>query len=98
MVKTMNMTADQIVRAAVDAAGQAGGLDEVLAIAAKGPGAMTFSDEDMTILVEEYGTPAAALYAIQLEAQRRGDEAWAMGREDSYSPCQDPQPGDSDDR
>ena len=65
------MTADQIVRAAVDAAGQAGGIDEVSAIAAKGPGEMTFSDEDMATLVEEYGTPADALYAIQLEAQRR---------------------------
>jgi len=64
-------TADQIVQAAVDAAGQAGGRVEVEAIAAKGPGAMTFSDEDMDILVEEYGSPRDALYAIQLEAQRR---------------------------
>jgi hypothetical protein len=65
------MTADQIVRAAVDAAGRAGGLEEVEAIAARGPGAMTFSDDDMAVLVEEYGSPGDALYAIQLEAQRR---------------------------
>ena len=65
------MNAEQIVRAAIDAAGQAGGIDEVEAIAAKGPGEMEFSDEDMATLVDEYGTPADALYAIQLEAQRR---------------------------
>lgn len=65
------MTADQIVRAAVDAAGQAGGLDEVQRIAAKGPGDMTFSDEDMAVLIEEYGTTGDALYAIQREAQQR---------------------------
>lgn len=63
------MTAEQIVARAIDAAGQAGGRDE--AIAAKGPGAMVFSDEDMGVLVEAYGTPGDALYAIQLEAQRR---------------------------
>jgi len=68
------MTADQIVRAAVDAAGQAGGIDEVEAIAARGPGAMTFSDEEMALLVEEYGSPGEALYAIQLEAQYRVSE------------------------
>ena len=68
------MDAAQIVRAAVDAAGQAGGLDEVQAIAARGPGAMTFSDEDMATLLEEYGSPGDALYAIQLEAQRRVSE------------------------
>ena len=65
------MTAEQIVARAIDAAGQAGGRDEVEAIAAKGPGAMVFSDEDMGVLVEAYGTPGDALYAIQLEAQRR---------------------------
>jgi hypothetical protein len=61
----------RIVEGAIDAAGQAGGLDEVSAIARKGPGEMTFSDDDMAALVEEYGTPADAMYAIQLEAQRR---------------------------
>jgi hypothetical protein len=65
------MTAEQIIKRAIDAAGQAGGIDEVSAIAAKGPGEMTFSDEDMMALVEAYGTPADAMYAIQLEAQRR---------------------------
>lgn len=64
-------TAQQIVDAAVDAAGQAGGLEEVSAIAAKGTGNMTFSDEEMATLVEAYGTPADALYAVQAEAQRR---------------------------
>jgi hypothetical protein len=64
-------TAEQIVRAAVDAAGQAGGRDEVEAIAARGPGDMVFSDEDMATLVEAHGSPADALYAVQLEAQRR---------------------------
>jgi len=68
------MDAAQIVRAAVDAAGQAGGLDEVSAIAANGPGDMVFSEEDMAVLVEEYGSPGDALYAIQLEAQRRVSE------------------------
>lgn len=63
--------AEQIVRAAVDAAGSADGLDEVSAIAAKGAGSMTFTDADMSVLVAEYGSPADALYAIQLEAQRR---------------------------
>jgi hypothetical protein len=63
--------AEQIVSRAVDAAGQAGGLDEVLAIAAKGAGDMTFSDEDLQILIAHYGTAAAALYAIHLEAKRR---------------------------
>ncbi len=65
------MTAEQIVKSAVDAAGQAGGLDEVQAIAAKGPGNMEFSDTDMAVLVEAYGTPADAMHAIQLEAQNR---------------------------
>jgi len=65
------MTAEQIVTRAIDAAGQAGGPDEVEAIAASGPGHMRFSDEEMATLVEFYGTPGDAMYAIQLEAQRR---------------------------
>jgi hypothetical protein len=64
-------SAVEIVTGAIDAAGQAGGICEVEAIAAKGPGAMTLSDEDMAALVEAYGSPGEALYAIQLEAQRR---------------------------
>ena len=62
---------EQIVRAAVDAAGQAGGIDEVTAIAAKGPGEMTFSPAEMEALISAYGSAADALHAIQLEAQRR---------------------------
>lgn len=69
------MRAEQIVERAIDAAGQAGGIDEVAAIAAKGPGEMTFSEEDMETLLAEYGTPGYALYMIQLEAQRRISEA-----------------------
>lgn len=65
------MIAEQIVKRAIDAAGQAGGIDEVAAIATKGPGEMVFSDEDMATMVEAYGSPGDALYAIQLEAQRR---------------------------
>ena len=65
------MTAYQIVRAAVDAAGQAGGRDEVEAIAARGAGAMAFSDEDWAVLLDAHGSPADVLYAVQLEAQRR---------------------------
>lgn len=65
------MTAEDIVRRAIDAAGQAGGIDEVAAIAEKGSGEMVFSAEDMATLVEAYGSPADAMYAIQLEAQRR---------------------------
>lgn len=65
------MDANQIVTRAIDAAGSAGGLEEVEAIAAKGPCDMTFTDEEMGCLCEAYGTPADALYAIQLEAQRR---------------------------
>jgi len=64
-------TAQQIISRAIDAAGEAGGIDEVSRIAAKGPGAMTFSDEDMGVLIDAYGSPGEALYAIQLEAQRR---------------------------
>lgn len=65
------MNAHQIIERAIDAAGEAGGYDEVKAIAERGPGAMTFSNEDMAAMVEEYGSPGDALYAIQLEAQRR---------------------------
>jgi hypothetical protein len=64
----------EIVRRAIDAAGAAGGINEVRAIAKSGPGEMTFSDTDMATLVDAYGTPADALYAIQLEAQRRVSE------------------------
>ena len=64
-------TAEQIVDQIVDAAGQAGGFDEVRAIAASGAGAMTFSPEDMSILIEAYSSAGDALYAVQLEAQRR---------------------------
>ena len=70
-------TAEQIVARAIDAAGQAGGIDEVSAIAAVGPGNMSFSDEDMAVLVEAYGSPGDALYAVQLEARRRVSEAAA---------------------
>ena len=68
---SLNLSAEQIVSRAIDAAGQAGGIDEVQAIAAKGPGTMTFSEDDMAVLIAEYGTAGDALYAIQLEAQRR---------------------------
>jgi hypothetical protein len=61
------MTAEQIVARAIDAAG----IDEVSTIAAMGPGNMAFSDEEMAALVEAYGSPGDALYAVQLEAQRR---------------------------
>ena len=64
------MTAQEIVARAIDAAGEAGGIDEVRAIAELGPGAMLFSRADMATLIDAYGTPADALYAIQLEAQR----------------------------
>lgn len=64
-------TAEQIVDRAIDAAGEAGGYDEVAAIAAKGTGHMTFTDEEMATLIEHFGTAGDALYAVQLEAQRR---------------------------
>jgi hypothetical protein len=64
------MKAQEIVRRAVDAA-EAGGIEEVRAIAKSGPSEMAFSDVDMATLVEAYGAPADALYAIQLEAQSR---------------------------
>jgi len=62
------------VTLAIDAAGAAGGIDEVRAIAELGPGKMTFSDTDMATLVDAYGTPADALYEIQREAQRHVSE------------------------
>jgi malonyl CoA-acyl carrier protein transacylase len=68
------MTAQEIVKSAIDAAGAAGGIYEVLAIAVRGPGNMVFSEDDIVTLVEAYGTLADALYAIQLEAQRRVSE------------------------
>ena len=70
-MEIINRSAFEIVTRAIDAAGQAGGIDEVEAIAAKGPGAMTFSDDDMAILLEAYGSPGDAMRAIQLEAQRQ---------------------------
>jgi hypothetical protein len=66
-----SLTAEQIVRAAVDAAGEAGGVDEVRAIAAHGAGDMDFAADDMVTLLTEFGSEAEAMYAIQLEAQRR---------------------------
>jgi hypothetical protein len=74
----MGATAEQIVKSAVDAAGQAGGIDEVSAIAAKGPGSMVFSAKDMAILIVAYGSVGDAMYAIQLEAQNRVS-AMALG-------------------
>jgi hypothetical protein len=63
--------AEQIVMAAVDAAGAACGIDEVRRIATKGPGDMYFSLGDMAILVEEYGSFYAALHAIQRTAKSK---------------------------
>lgn len=63
------MNANEIVRKALDAAGQAGGSDEIARIAEIGPGEMTFSDGDMAVLVDGFGSPGEALYAIQLAAQ-----------------------------
>jgi hypothetical protein len=67
----INRSAIEIVTRAIDAAGQAGGIAEIEAIAAKGTGAMTFSDEDMATLIDAYGSPGDAMRAIQLEAQRQ---------------------------
>ena len=69
---SIERTAEQIVKGAIDAAGRAFGIDEVRAIAAKGPGDFYFTDGDMATLIAEYGSRSDALYAIQLEAQRRG--------------------------
>lgn len=68
---SQNLTAEQIVRATVDSAGEAGGIDEVRRIAANGAGDMTFDEASMAVLLEAYGTPGDAMYAIQLEAQNR---------------------------
>ena len=70
-MQIINRSAVEIVTRAIEAAGAAGGIAEVEAIAANGPGAMEFSDEDAAVLIEEYGSPGDAMYAIQLEAQRR---------------------------
>ena len=64
-------SAIEIVTRAIEAAGQAGGIAEVEAIAANGVGAMTFSAGEMAILIEAYGSPGDAMRAIQLEAQRQ---------------------------
>lgn len=64
-------TANQIVRAAVDAAGEAGGFSEVCRIAEHGAGNMEFSDEDMGILNDAFGGPVEALNAVQNEARSR---------------------------
>jgi len=68
------MTAQEIVARAIDAAGEAGGINEVRAIAELGPGKMVFAEDDMATLVEAYGTLADALYEIQREAQRHVSE------------------------
>ena len=70
-MEIINRSAVEIVTRAIEAAGQAGGSAEILDIAANGPGAMTFSEKDMSVLLEAYGSPGDALYAIQLEAQRQ---------------------------
>ena len=70
-MKIINRSAVEIVTRAIDAAGQAVGIAEIEAIAAKGTGAMTFSDEDMATLIDAYGSPGDAMRAIQFEAQRQ---------------------------
>ena len=70
-MEIINRSAVEIVTRAIEAAGAAGGIAEVEAIAANGPGAMTFSDEDMAILLAAYGSPGDAMRAIQVEAQRQ---------------------------
>ena len=70
-MKIINRSAVEIVTRAIEAAGQAGGSAEIEDIAANGPGAMTFSDEDAAVLIEAYGSPGDVLYAIRLEAQRQ---------------------------
>jgi N-formylglutamate amidohydrolase len=64
-------SAFEIVTRAIEAAGEAGGIAEVEAIAANGVGAMTFAARDLAILIEAYGSPGDAMHAIQLEAQRQ---------------------------
>jgi hypothetical protein len=70
-MKIINRSAIEIVTRAIEAAGAAGGIAEIEAIAANGVGAMTFSARDMLVLIEAYGTPGEAMRAIQLEAQRQ---------------------------
>ena len=70
-MEIINRSAVEIVTRAIEAAGQAGGIAEIEDIAANGVGDMTFSDEDMSILLDAYGSPGDVLYAIQLEAQRQ---------------------------
>ena len=70
-MKIINRSAVEIVTRAIEAAGAAGGIAEIEAIAAKGPGAMEFSEKDLAILLEAYGSPGEAMRAIQLEAQRQ---------------------------
>jgi hypothetical protein len=57
-------TAQQIIDAALT-----GGRVEIAAIAANGAGNMEFSDEEMSVLLAEHGTPGDALYAVQRAAQ-----------------------------
>jgi len=80
-MKIINRSAIEIVTRAIDAAGQAGGIAEVAAIAANGVGAMTFLARDLAVLLEAYGSPGEAMRAIQLEAQRRVS-AWAYEAND----------------
>ena len=70
-MEIINRSAVEIVTRAIEAAGAAGGIAEVEAIAANGVGSMTFSAGDMVILLEAYGSPGEAMRAIQLEAQRQ---------------------------
>ena len=70
-MKIINRSAFEIVTRAIEAAGAAGGSAEIEEIAANGVGDMTFSASDMAILLDAYGSPGVALYAIQVEAQRR---------------------------
>jgi hypothetical protein len=63
----MKTTAKSIV----DAAGQAGGIDEVRRIAERGFPSECLTEKNMADLIEAHGTPGDAIYAIQLEAQRR---------------------------
>jgi hypothetical protein len=70
-MKIINRSAIEIVTRAIDAAGAAGGIAEIEDIAAKGPGAMTFSARDLVILLDAYGSLGDLMRALQLEAQRQ---------------------------
>ena len=70
-MEIINRSAFEIVTRAIEAAGAAGGAAEVQAIAAKGPGAMAFSEKDMKVLIEAFGSPGESMHEIQLEAQRQ---------------------------